>query len=239
VSTPASTPPDAPGPRLAVVVPTWNERESLPALAASLAAQGVAHEWIVSDAESPDGTAARARELGARVVSGARGRGAQLARGAEETGAELLLFLHADAALEAGALAALEAAFADPHLQASGMRQTIAHPARFYRWVERAADRRVRHGWVYGDSALCVRRAAYRAVGGFRPLPVFEDLDLSARLRRHGRVALVPEARVRVSARRWEREGRLRRTLVNWALTGLWAAGVAPERLARHYAPHA
>lgn len=228
---------DAPGAALSIVVPTWNEAAGLPALAASLAAQGRAHEWVVSDGGSPDGTAELAERLGARVVRGPRGRGGQLARGAAAARGALLLFLHADARLAPGALAALDEAFLDPRVIATGMRQVVEHEARFYRWIERAADRRVTLGWVYGDSGLCVRRSAYERVGGFRDLAVFEDLDLSARLRRAGAIRLVRAAEVRCSPRRWEREGRLRRTVKNWGLTLLWAAGVDPGRLARYYAP--
>jgi rSAM/selenodomain-associated transferase 2 len=223
--------------RFSVVVPTWNEAANLADLAASLALQDCAHEWIVADGGSTDGTVALAERLGARVVRGARGRGVQLAHGARAAQGELLLFLHADAVLARGALAALEAAFTEPRVIAAGMRQEIAHPARFYRWVERAANRRVAFGWVYGDSGLCVRRAAYDAVGGFRELVLFEDLDLSARLRRSGRIVFVGAAGVRCSPRRWEREGRLACTLKNWVLTTLWAAGVDPARLARFYPP--
>jgi hypothetical protein len=74
-------------------------------------------------------------------------------------------------------------------------------------------------------------------VGGFGELSALEDLDLCARLRRAGRIALVPEAGLTISARRWEREGRLRRTLANWGLRSLFAAGVSPRWLARHYSP--
>ena len=223
--------------QLSVIVPTWNEVVALPRLFASLDAQGHAHERIVADGSSRDGTPELAERLGARVVRGARGRGAQLAAGARAARGELLLFLHADAELAPGALAALARAFDDPALLAAGLRQVIAHEARFYRLVERAANRRVRAGWVYGDSGLCVRRAAYDAVGGFGAQEVFEDLDLSRRLRRAGRIALVEEAVLCCSPRRWEHEGRLRRTLKNWVLTALWTAGVAPARLARFYRP--
>jgi rSAM/selenodomain-associated transferase 2 len=231
--------PPAPPVPLSVVTPTWNEARHLEALARSLAEQAALHEWIVSDGESPDGSAELAARLGARVLRGARGRGAQLARGAQAARGELLCFRHADARLAPGALAAVAEAFADPAVCAAGMRQRIEHPARFYRWIERAADRRVARGRVYGDSALCVRRAAYVAAGGFRAQPVFEDLDLARRLRRLGRIVLVRDALVLCSPRRWEREGRLRRTLQNWALTALWSAGVDPSRLARFYTPHA
>lgn len=225
--------------RVSVVVPTWNEAANLASLAASLAAQPGVHEWIVVDGESRDGTPEVAARLGARVLRAPRGRGTQLARGAAAARGELLLFLHADMRLAPGAVAELERAFTDPAVIATGMRQVIEHEARFYRWVERAANRRVGLGWVYGDSGLCVRRASYDAVGGFRDLALFEDLDLSARLRRAGRIVLVPSAELRCSARRWEREGRLRRTFKNWALTALWALGVDPSRLARYYVPQA
>jgi rSAM/selenodomain-associated transferase 2 len=224
-------------PRFSVVVPTLEEAANLPELWAALSAQGEPFQGIVSDGGSRDGTAQLARELGAEVVLGPRGRGPQLARGAALARGELVLFLHADTRLAPGALAALARAFADPALVASGMRQRIDHPARFYRLVERAADRRVRRGWVYGDSGLCVRRTALAEAGGVPLLDVFEDLELSRRLRKLGKVALVPAAELVISPRRWERDGRIRRTLANQALTALWFLGVPPAALARAYRP--
>src|SRR5262245_52545065 len=110
------------------------ERETLPRLLASLARQELDHELVVSDGGSSDGTAELAERMGARVLRGPRGRGTQLARGARHATGELLLFLHADAELAPGALAAVARAFDDSGLVATGMRQTIAHGARFYRW---------------------------------------------------------------------------------------------------------
>jgi rSAM/selenodomain-associated transferase 2 len=224
-------------PRFSVVVPTLEEALNLPELWASLGAQGAPFQGIVSDGGSRDGTAALARELGAEVVVGPRNRGAQLARGAALARGELLVFLHADTRLAPGSFAALARAFEDPELVASGMRQRIDHPARFYRLVERAADRRVRRGWVYGDSGLCVRRAALERAGGVPELALFEDLELSRRLRKLGKIALVAEAELLISPRRWERDGRIRRTLANWSLTALWFLGVPPAALVRAYRP--
>jgi len=224
-------------PDLSIVVPTLDEAVHLPLLWAALDAQGVPFEGIVSDGGSRDETCAVARGLGATVLTGTLGRGAQLARGVAAAHGELVLLLHADTRPAPGALAALRAAFADHSLIATGMRQRIDHPARFYRWVERAADRRVRRGWVYGDSGLCVRRTELAAVGGVPPLELFEDLELTRRLRRRGRIALVPEAELVISARRWERDGRVRRTLANRALTALYFLGVPARLLARAYRP--
>lgn len=230
------------GPKLAVVVPTWNEERLLPRLAARLLAaddpRDRADHVVVSDGGSTDATRRLAREAGCDVVVGERGRGAQLARGAEAARGDLLWFLHADTRPRPGALAALRCAFEDPSCGAVGCRQRIEDDAPIFRWIERASDLRVRRfGSVYGDAGLCLRRELYDEVGGYRPLPVFEDLDLSRRVRRRVRPRLVPDAVLDVSSRRWRRDGALLRTVRNWMLTVAWRAGARPERLARHYPP--
>jgi len=235
--------------RLGVVVPTLNEEELLgpllerllgraPGVAGSLGALDRADEVVVADGGSTDRTRAIARERGARVVETPAGRGTQLAAGARELRTELVLFLHADCWPEPGALAALRGALEGP-LRAAAMAQCIDARGGFYRMVEAAAGLRVRAlGLVYGDSGLCVERRLYEQVGGFRPLPLFEDVDLSRRIARRSRPRLVPAARLRVSARRWRREGALRATLRNWMLQAAWLLGMPPERLLRFYAPH-
>ena len=61
-----------------------------------------------------------------------------------------------------------------------------------------------------------------------------EDVYLSKRLRRQGRIIVVPR-RIFVSPRRWQQQGVVRQTLRNWTLTALAAAGVHPDRLASFY----
>ena len=224
---------------LSIVVPTLNEGARLPALLDSLRValesfEGEA-ELIVVDGGSVDGTRDLAARSGARVLGAARGRGVQLRHGASEANGDLLLFLHADTRVAPGALGALAAAFDDPELIACGMRQRVAGARRVYRWIENAANARVRRGWVYGDSGLCARRSAYDAVGGFRELPIFEDLDLARRLRRRGTVRLVDGAELEISPRRWERDGVVRRSVLNWVLTAAYFCGVSPGWLVRYY----
>lgn len=225
--------------RLGVVVPALNEAARLPRLLERLrAGPDRPGAVVVVDGGSGDGTAELAEAAGARVLRTGACRGAQLAAGAAELDTELLLFLHADTLPARGALDAAAACLDDARTVACGMHQVIDAPGLVLRLVERFADFRVaRLGLVYGDSGLAVRRADYLGCGGFRDLPLFEDVDLARRLRRRGRVRLVRAATLHVSARRWQAEGALRRTVRNWMLTVGYAAGVDPARLARRYAP--
>lgn len=234
---PPTRAPRPPEPTLCVVVPALDEAAGIADAVARLVREG-ADRVVVVDGGSRDATAELAARAGAEVRRAPRGRGTQLAEGARDAGEELLLFLHADCALEPGALAAVRGAFADPGLGYAGLTQRVDAPGRFYRLVEAAADRRVARGMVYGDSGLVVRRALYERVGGFAPLPLFEDVELSERLRRAGRWARIEGARVLISARRWRKEGALRTTLRNWMLRLAYRCGVPPRTLARLYAPH-
>jgi GT2 family glycosyltransferase len=91
-------------------------------------------------------------------------------------------------------------------------------------------------GLAYGDSGIFVRAAAYREIGGFKPFPIFEDLDLVRRLKRVGRVAHLP-ATVVTSSRRFEGRS-FPLTFTRWAiLQVLYWLGVHPRTLARLYAP--
>jgi hypothetical protein len=223
-----------------VVVPALDEAACLPRLVARLlggpAGEDRADEVLVVDGGSRDGTAALAREAGAQVMLTEPGRGRQLAAGAREVRAELVAFLHADSLPRPGALAALRRTFVDPEVVACGMVQEIEATRGVYRAIERASSFRVRRlGWIYGDAGLTVRRRAYREAGGYASLPVFEDLDLCRRLGALGRVVLAEDARLAISARRWEAEGVVRATARNWLLTLAYLLGVEPHRLARHY----
>ena len=87
-------------------------------------------------------------------------------------------------------------------------------------------------GWFLGDQAIFVRRETFEKLGGFRDLDLFEDLDLSMRMARAGKlVTLAPP--VISSSRRFERPGEVLTTLSDVWLTCQYLKGVDPNTLAR------
>ncbi len=161
-------------------------------------------------------------------------RGAALDRAARRSRGDVLFFIHADSRPPDGALALLCAALGDG-AAAGAFSLAYADGGRAMRWIAWWANRRSRAlGIAFGDQGLFCRRDAYEAAGGFRDLPVCDDLDLVRRLRRVGRFVVLPQETA-TSARRYRERGALRQVLRVWRVLAGYFLGVPPERLARWY----
>lgn len=219
--------------RISVVIPALNEESCLAAAVRSARRQRP-HEILVADGGSTDGT--RQAAFGADLfLEAPRGRARQMNAAAAQATSDVLLFLHADCTLEDGALEEAERCLQLPGVVAGCFRQTVTAAGWPYRAIDRAAGLRARFtGIVYGDQGLFLKRATFEQCGGFPDLALMEDLFLSLRLRRHGKVA-VASKRIFVSPRRWRQAGVVRQTLRNWGLTALAAAGVPSDRLVRFH----
>lgn len=221
--------------RLSVIVPTLNEAAAVARLLSDLDRLKVAREVIVVDGRSDDATADIARENGATVLTAGRGRGAQLGAGADAARAPLLLFLHADVRLDRAATTLLDALALAPPSCAMAFRLRIDAHGTAYRLIEFGANLRARAAALpYGDQGLLVRREDYLRAGGYPDVPLMEDVALVRALRRITDVRLM-DAAITVSARRWKRDGPLRRMLSNWMLMTRYLTGASPEALSAHY----
>jgi rSAM/selenodomain-associated transferase 2 len=189
---------------------------------------------VVVDGGSSDKTVALAGAWGARTIAAPRGRGRQLAAGGAAAAGTWLLFLHADTRLAPGWTEVARGFIADEQngRRAGYFRLRLDDRAPAARRIERAAGWRARRlGLPYGDQGLLLAAALYRALGGFRPLPLMEDVDLVRRLGR-ARLAALP-AEALTSAERYRRDGYVARPLRNLACLSLYFLGV-PPRLLQH-----
>ncbi|HEX8459575.1 MAG TPA: TIGR04283 family arsenosugar biosynthesis glycosyltransferase [Pyrinomonadaceae bacterium] len=224
-------------PAVSVIIPTLNEARSLGATlrAVRRLEHGRRVEVIVADGGSTDRTREIAREAGARVINSVRGRGAQMHAGATAARGDVLWFLHADTIPPPDAPARiLEALGRDAEIVGGNFAirfDGTRRAARFLTWLYPQLRRL---GLCYGDSGIFVRARAYRATGGFKPFPIFEDLDLVRRLGKRGRLVHL-RAEVVTSSRRFEGRS-FALTFARWSfLQILYWLGASPYTLGRLY----
>jgi rSAM/selenodomain-associated transferase 2 len=217
---------------LSIVIPALNASGSL---RATLASVMMADEAVVVDGGSVDGTADLAASLGARVINAQRGRGSQLAEGIAAAKGEWLFLLHADTQLAVGWQPAIATHMAASPGCAGYCRFSLDSDDRRARLLERLVAWRCRVlALPYGDQGLLIHRDLLRDIGGIRPLPLMEDVDL---IRRLGRRRLAPlNVAAITSADKWQRHGWYRRSLLNLLCLTLYFIGLPPRLIARLYA---
>ena len=224
---------------ISVVIPTLNAAADLaPTLAALDPGRetGLVQEVLISDGGSSDDTQAMAEAAGAEWLAGPPGRGGQLQRGAVAAGGEWLLFLHADTVLDPDWLFAAEEFVANPDhgARAAAFRFVLDDARPAARRLERiVAWRCAKFALPYGDQGLLLSRRFYGRLGGFRDLPLMEDVDLVRRIGRR-RLSMLTAA-ARTSARRYRQDGYWRRPARNLLCLGLYFLGLPPKILARLY----
>ncbi|MBK8176744.1 MAG: TIGR04283 family arsenosugar biosynthesis glycosyltransferase [Rhodospirillales bacterium] len=222
---------------LSIIIPTLNVGQSLKStLDTIVSAASLAHEVIVADGGSVDDTALIAERGGAIFLETHRGRGQQMAEGALAAAGDWFLFLHADTQLQTGWTQAVQAFIADSANQAHAgyFRFALNDRALAARIVEYAVRLRSRVFCLpYGDQGLLISRSFYEGLGGYKRLPLMEDVDF---VRRIGRRRMRPlKATAVTSAEKYRRDGYLLRPLRNLFVLSLYAAGVSPRYLSTRY----
>jgi len=223
-------------PFVSVVIPVWGDDEAL--------IRRLEHvcpcpqvEVIVACVLGEESRYQRHRECHPQVswVSAPRGRAVQMNAGAAIARGRWLLFLHADSELPGDWLQVLIGADRRAGTVAGAFRLAIASRAWQARVIEHAVRLRVAlFGMPYGDQALFVRKDVFEGIGGYDDLPLMEDVDLVRRLRAAGPM-VHSRSPVLTSARRWERDGWLRRSGQNLYLAARFLMGASPGGLARTY----
>jgi rSAM/selenodomain-associated transferase 2/rSAM/selenodomain-associated transferase 1 len=220
--------------RISVIIPTLNEAQVIAATISNL--NKCRHtEIIVVDGGSRDKTVFLAREMGARVLTSTPSRAAQMNLGAAHASGDVLLFLHADTSLPKNFENCVLAAIARQNISAGAFSLGIDSGVQGLRIIERVANWRSRFLQMpYGDQALFVTRRLFHEIGGYPDYPIMEDFEFVRKLKKKGKIAILPES-VQTSPRRWLNLGILKTWLLNQIIIGAYCLGIPPRRLSRLY----
>jgi rSAM/selenodomain-associated transferase 2 len=217
---------------VSVVIPVHRDSDALTRTLDGTAWSGV-EVIVVSTHEDTTTGPVRAAHPDVTWLEAPAGRARQMNAGAAVARGDWLLFLHADTRLPHGWRDAIAEAERRDRVALGCFRFALDSASWFARVIERGVRVRVAlSGLPYGDQALFVRRSRFEAAGGFAALPIMEDVDFVRRMRREGVLFRSPLSAV-TSARRWERDGWIRRTMRHLVLISLYFCGVSPARLVR------
>lgn len=156
--------------------------------------------------------------------------------GAGKAGGDLLLFLHADCILPDDAFTFIRDTLNNRDVAAGAFALRIDHPGFGFRLIASMANIRSRlTSLIYGDQGLFLRKEVFKHIGGFAEIPLMEDIEISRRLKKEGKIVFIHPP-VTASPRRWVKEGMLYTTLRDWTIALLYTFfKVSPERLIKHY----
>lgn len=224
--------------KISIIIPVLNEASLiLKTLERLQPLRDRGHEVIVVDGGSTDGSPDLASPYVDKVLFAARGRARQMNAGASVATGDVLLFLHADTFLPDHAdrliLERLETGrwfWGRFDVRLSGTHLFLRAVEVLMNWRSRVSS------IATGDQALFLRRDLFERVGGFKPVDLMEDIELSKTLKRYGRPLCLSQ-RVTTSSRRWEAKGILRTIFLMWFLRLAYFFKASPDWLAKRYDP--
>lgn len=193
-------------------------------------------EILVVDGGSVDKTVEIASAAGVRVIKAERGRGLQLKTGGEAAIGQWLLFLHADTRLSSNWRESVYEFLSDKGNTARGavFRLALDDIAPQARRIERLAAWRSRVlGLPYGDQGLLISREFYFSLGGYREMPLMEDVDIVRRIGRKNLTFL--DVMAVTSAKRYLEGGWWRRPIRNIFCLIMYFFGASPQILEKIY----
>ncbi len=226
--------------RISVIIPVYNEEKRINQTIGNLCSGNFNEKFeiIVPDGNPKGNTIKAIRDRRVIKILSPKGRGIQMNRGAQIAKGQILLFLHADTSIPFEGLKIISEKCKDGEIVGGAFDLNIDSPKKIFRIMEKISSIRSRITKIpYGDQAIFIKRENFFQIGGFKNIPLMEDVDLMRRVKNKGMKIIFPSCPVVTSARRWKKEGIVHATLRNWVILMLYFAGQSPSSLEKFYSP--
>lgn len=221
-----------------VIIPVFHESEIINTLLQKLREHQSRDnlEIIVVDGSDQHDTIDIIHSENVICLQSKKGRARQMNAGAAVARGNVLIFLHADTHVPDNAFSCIKSVLEDTMVVGGAFDLGIRSNRVIFKAIAKIASWRSRITRIpYGDQGIFMRRNYFHALGGYRDVPLMEDVDIMQRIKRRGdKICILPE-KVYTAPRRWEREGVLYCTLRNWIVLVLYCFGVSPHKLVRYY----
>jgi len=221
-----------------IIVPVFHEGERINDLIESLNRldSDKSLEIIVVDGSQERDTLRTIHSNRVIKISSEQGRAKQMNAGALVAKGEILIFLHADTELPVRALKKIDSLKDRREYVGGAFDLGIKSDKLIFRVIGTLSSWRSRLNRIpFGDQAIFIRKEYFDQIGGYKEIPLMEDVELMRRIKRSENKIWIFNDRVMTSPRRWEKEGVIYCTLRDWTLQTLYFLGLSPDKLSRFY----
>lgn len=224
--------------RFSIIIPVLHESKSINTLLDSLEVlkSDDPFEIIIVDGSPTQDTIQVISRDNVMKYASPQGRGRQMNEGATHATGDILVFLHADTFLPPDALSLIRTTVADQRFVGGAFSLGIRSKNPILTLIAHGSTLRSRFTRApYGDQVIFLLASYFKDLGGFRDIPLMEDVELMRRIRRKkGKISIL-STRVLTSDRRWKKEGVLYTTLRDLLIIFLYWCGMSAEKLAKFY----
>ncbi|WP_019039676.1 TIGR04283 family arsenosugar biosynthesis glycosyltransferase [Psychroflexus tropicus] len=222
---------------ISIIIPALNEEKVIAeVLEHTLWLQGHS-EIIVVDGGSQDQTLELAKSFEkVNVLQSSKGRAAQMNYGASKATGDIFLFLHADTYLPKTYYNDVNKLLQNTEIVAGSFKLKMDNPHpifKFYQWCSQFNL----EFFTYGDHGMFMKAEAFKTIGGFKPIPFMEDVEIQKRLRQLGKLKKT-KSYVTTSSRRFQKNGVITQLIIDTLLVLGFKLGISPNRLKRFYPDH-
>lgn len=193
-------------------------------------------EIILIDGGSSDLTVQIVKKAKFQIqTSPQKGRASQMNFGASLANSANLLFLHSDVKISLSQIKKAIDLLEKGKVFAGAFGISIESESKALQTISKTANKRSKFsGIAYGDQGLFLTQKNFYKIGGFPDVPIGEDIKISQEIKRIGKITFLEDC-VKISPRRWQKEGILFVTLRNWVLATLLICGVNPQKIIKFY----
>jgi rSAM/selenodomain-associated transferase 2 len=224
--------------KVSVIIPVLNEESTIQERLIDMQwVRESGHELIVVDGGSADNSLHVAQKYTDLAITSTQGRAAQMNAGANIASGDVLLFLHIDTFFPEDGINNILACIANDQTKESWGRFDVRLTGNhfMFRIIETMMNWRSRvTGIATGDQAIFITNELFKQIGGYKEMPLMEDIEISRRLKKNSRPHCINKC-VTTSSRRWESSGIYRTVFLMWRLRLSYWLGADPLRLAKQY----
>jgi len=221
-----------------IIIPVLHESELINTQLETLKhiATDESFEIIVVDGSPTQDTLRVISDRNVKIYSSPKGRGCQMNEGAAHATGDILVFVHADTLLPHKTLFFIQIALENKRYVGGAFSHQFQVQTPYFRMLSALSTLRSQITRApYGDQVHFLRKTYFDAIGGYKDMPLMEDVELMRRIKKKKDQIIILPNHVITSARRWKQEGLFYTSLRDIIIIFLYWLGIPAEKLARFY----